>query len=808
MDQLVVLQEIYESFSKGGEGLHSIDTRSIEGKCSDQVSQLLEGSKQGKIDAALCSRLADCLQDTYEIKRLGDICKRAGLLELAIRCYEQALSKTGDKSVKAVLLNNLGQVYGQFGDLGRAVAYYKKAVRRFECVNDRSGLAHVQGNLGSAYRRAHEWDKAIEHCYKSLNAFEEQGDKLGAAQMTGSLGRVYAEMGEVDLAARYFEKSLKDFQKLGDRRSEAWVLNRLGKVSAQRNLDSSVKYYNQSLSIFEDLGHEQSSGIVLANLGRSYLDKDEASLARDYLEQSLKLLRKETEPAYSNASAWLASTYCNLAKKHLEEARRSLSGRANSENGEAEGQLKLAAQYYSRGADRYRDLRETSQLPEISMVEWVAKLLSILAELQAEKRDEVAFKLAGEAISSLKEVSRSAGKEAEQIKAIQRTLSGMRAVWSLSQISKEPWKLAGSVALSIEHLMGGFRLPGETGVCIYNALKSLRDAIDAEQQRGDPFERLRASASSLRTAERRLQSENSDLGNDSAIGVGNAAALIERLISMGTGQGKAVPSNISELLNYRAHRNALLQIGWVLVRNALPAIDKTGYVYTWDESMNLVEAGSAAKRAGEPSAGQHQSGEPEAITMAQQTLSSDTVIEESDEDEEMDPIECISKPESMIEKNTIAEMDAGEALFADEPIVEVAPQGGSLVPVITGLVYSSSSGRIIEQLKERPKRIYRSDRFMPGPDVNASDGRESTLVDVVETQSQTPPTHTTVPQEPIGFGASWENPNFSAASTNTEKLYAFGNGLFTMYNAVKIVKVLVVAVLVLLAIDLVLYFWP
>ena len=62
MNQLVVLQEIYESFSKGGEGLSSIDPRSIDGSCSVQVAQLLEGSKQGKIDADLCSTLADCLQ--------------------------------------------------------------------------------------------------------------------------------------------------------------------------------------------------------------------------------------------------------------------------------------------------------------------------------------------------------------------------------------------------------------------------------------------------------------------------------------------------------------------------------------------------------------------------------------------------------------------------------------------------------------------------------------------------------------------------------------------------------------------------
>ena len=645
MNQLVVLQEIYESFSKGGEGLDTIDPRSIEGSCSVQVAQLLEGSKQGKIDADLCSTLADCLQDVYEVKRLGDICKKAGLLELAIRCYDRALSTTGDKGVKAVLLNNLGQVYAQYGDLGRAVAYYRKAVKRFECTGDRSGMAHVQGNLGSAYRRAHEWDKAIEYCYKSLRAFEELEDELGAAQMTGSLGRVYAEMGESELAARYFEKSLKAFQKLGDRRSEAWVLNRLGRSSADQSLDASIKYYNQSLSIFEDLGQSQGSGIVLSNLGRAYLDKGEASLARDCLERSLKILRKKTKPAYCNASAWLAAAYSFLAKENQGKANTTSSVVIEGDKKKDE-LLSLASQYYSRAADRYRDLIGTSrtELTDIGMAGGVAALLSILSELQAEHTDEEAVKIADRAISNLEEMARNDGKEPEQIEAVKRTLTGMREVWSQGLPNKEPWKLARSITGSIEYFMGGLSLRGEAGVCICDALRSFKCAIEEEQQRKNPSELLKASASLLRQAEKRFRSGSIDLGSESATWLGNAATLIDRLISAEADQFKTTNSNINELLNYRTHRKAILQIGWVLVVNALPAIDKTGYVYSWDESMNLVENRPA---------GQLQQG---SVSKAQQMQEkpipdSDTLLEDDAFDEvEGEPIiECISETDGMNE---------------------------------------------------------------------------------------------------------------------------------------------------------------
>lgn len=803
MDQLVVLQEIYESFSKGREGLTSIDPRSIEGNCSVQVARLLEGSNEGKVDADLCSTLADCLQDVYEVKRLGDICKKAGLLGLAIRCYDRALSTTGDKGVRAVLLNNLGQVYAQYGDLGRAVAYYRKAVKSFECIGDRSGMAHVLGNLGSAYRRAHEWDKAIEYCYKSLRAFDELEDELGAAQMTGSLGRVYAEMGESKLAARYFEKSLKAFQTLGDRRSEAWVFNRLGKVSADQSLDASIKYYNQSLSIFEDLGQGQSSGIVLSNLGRAYLDRNEASLARDCLERSLKILGKETKPAYYNASAWLAATYSILARENQEKANAARSARGIEGDHKNEELLGLASQYYSRAADRYRDIVSTSgiELTDISMAGGVAFLLSILAGLQAEHTDEESVKIADSAISNLEEMARNDSKDLEQIEAIKKTLTGMRGVWSQGLPNREPWKLASSIADSIECLMGGASLPGEAGVYIRDALMRLKCAIEEEQQRKNPTEHLKATASLLRQTEKILRSDCDGHGFESATRLENAATPIERLISAQADQFKTT-NNINELLNYRTHRKAILQIGWMLVMNALPALDRTGYIYSWDESMNLVEN----RPAGQP--------QQVAASKARQMLKvpildSDALLEDDvfDEVDGSPIVECTSGPNVMSKRVTFFEGGAERALFADGPVVEVIPDGGCLVPTMSHLVYPPRDARVLVQRREETGRGNEAYRFEPGSDATSLEGRDSKSADVIDHSSSAARDHLREPEEPVRVGAAWESPNFSASPTtgNAERRYAFGNGLFTRSNAINLVKVLGVVVLALLAIDVILY---
>ena len=78
---------------------------------------------------------------------------------------------------------------------------------------------------------------------------------------------------------------------------------------------------------------------------------------------------------------------------------------------------------------------------------------------------------------------------------------------------------------------------------------------------------------------------------------------------------------------------------------------------------------------------------------------------------------------------------------------------------------------------------------------------------MIDSRSNTVRGHLTELKESDRVGTAWESPNFSAspAMVNAERRYAFGNGLFTRSNVVNLVKALAVIVLVLLAIDVMLY---
>lgn len=574
MDQLVVLQEIFTSFSKGGNGLKKIDSKTIEGSCSELISKLLESCRKGRIDEDACRELSEKLHDVYELKRLGDICRRAGLQSLAIDSYNRALSLCRDPVLRPVLQNNLGQAHVCQGDLAKAAFYYQKAADCFSREGDHIGLAHVLGNLGSAYRRSGEWDKAIEQCYRSLKTFEEKGEDLGIAQMTGSIGRIYADMGERDLAARYFERSLADFQRLGDKRSAAWVLDRLGRIAGQRNeWDKALGYLHSSFSLFEELGESQSQGIVLSNLGRIYLQMEQATAAREPLERAVLLISRQIKPNYQNALYCLAKTYSSLANSCLQEA-------SSSEP------WKEASRLFVQSADRYQELASILDdgQSEIKVAAAVARSQSYLARLCAQVPDEEALILAEKAQASL-EIAAANAKDSGKagILGLQRIIAAMKEARSIGPLANEPLMQTRALTNASEHLMGAAKelVSEEAGVLLCQALKNINAAMVGPGSGRDPAEKLQAAAAALRQAEGHFAAAENDGKEISAKEIAEVAEILER-----------PAANVSEQC-----QKALLLIAGAMASNSLSKIDDSNSMLLWDDSLRLlpmIENGESA----------------------------------------------------------------------------------------------------------------------------------------------------------------------------------------------------------------------
>lgn len=593
MDQLVVLQEIHESFFKGGDGLKKIDNCAIEGCCPKLVGKLLDGSRKGRIDERICRELSENLQDVYEVKRLGDICRRAGQPAIAADTYKRALSICDDSVLRPVLQNNLGQAHAIQGDLAKAEFYYKQAAEIFKTEGDQTGLAHVLGNLGSAYRQNGMWNSAIEHSYQSLKTFEEAGDDLGIAQMTGSIGRIYADMGENDLAARYFEKSLSDFQKLGDRKSAAWVLDRLGRIARERmDWDEALSYFQSSVSIFEEMGECSSLGVALSNLGRTFLQMNEPFAAREPLERSVLLVSRQARPDYQNALYSLARTYASLAEDSLQQAE------AREENRDASGeqQRREASRLFALAADRYQDIASTLDEgnDEIQMKSLLAKSQAYLCQISNQASDARSLVLVDKAMKSLDSARANAKDDKKaMILELQRTLFAMKEIYSLGSLSEDEMPKSRAITNSTEYLLGAANglESEEIAEFLYRALKSINAGIEAERSGKDPAERFQAAASELQSSKKYFAISGTEKARRSAELIEKAAAILRRSASK---SGEEIQEDECEKSGRPAasgdERSAILAIAGALAAHLLERIEEDRETLEWDEDLRLSPA--------------------------------------------------------------------------------------------------------------------------------------------------------------------------------------------------------------------------
>ena len=787
MDQLVVLQEIYESFSKGGDGLQEIDSKAIEGCCPELIGKLLEGSKKSRIDEDVCRKLSLDLQDIYEIKRLGDISRRAGMPGLAISTYNRALSLCRDQVLRPVLQNNLGQAYARQGDLARAAFYYQKSASSFSKAGDLTGFAHVLGNLGSAYRRNGEWEKAIEHCYRSLKTFEEKSDDLGIAQMTGSLGRIYADMGERELAARYFERSLKDFQKQGDKRSAAWVLDRMGRIASETlDRDKALGCYNQSLSLFEQQGQSQSQGVVLSNLGRMHLEMGETTAARESLEKAILLIGRNMQPNYMNTLSCLAATYSITAKNCLKEAELSYEpGRGSSQSHRME-----ASRQFARASDRFLELASALPdiQPEIKVAASMARSRSYLAKLSGDASDEEAVTLAEKAMSSLETAATNAtDSKKTKIQSLQMTIAGMKEARSIKLLGSEPWRLIKAVTIAGENLMEGAVdcLSGDTNICLATGLGNFVASLEAERSRIDPSERLYAAASNFRSAGKHFLAAEKGQNEGAARKLCEAAGILEGQASR---EGHIQDEMRHSQLSFGPERDALLLIAEVMIDSLLEEIDDGSTIFTWDEALNLV-----------PEVGKFVGAEKIEIDELEAESNPEPIAENDLPDLEISPERSVARGLILADGT----LEASEGFVSEI----VSPEEGWLVPVSASLPcksydriflppkYQQFSGATSITMKPEMEIVGRDEDRIEGPTDEPVDkpieefsyrGRNT------ESQETKLESTDTVAREAI--------PEPEDSSTEAQE------GPFSRTRAVLLLKALTVLVVMLLAIEAILYF--
>ena len=211
----------------------------------------------------------------------------------AIVKYEEALKlyrETGDRASEAIVLNNIGLVYSEFGEKQKAREYYSQSLPLSRAAGSRAQEAITLNNMGLVYSELGEKLKALEYYSQSLPLSRATGDRSGEAVTLNNIGLVYSDLGEKQKAREYYSQSLPLSRAVGSRSLEAATLTSIGSVyNDLGEKQKALEYYSQSLPLSRAVGNRSLEAATLNNIGNVYSTLGEQQKALEYYSQSLPL---------------------------------------------------------------------------------------------------------------------------------------------------------------------------------------------------------------------------------------------------------------------------------------------------------------------------------------------------------------------------------------------------------------------------------------------------------------------------------------------------------------------------------------
>jgi len=265
--------------------------------------------------------LADATTEAELLNKLGIVKWNLGQLDDAFEVHERAIAV-------ATQAEHQGQAaYGRFlrgnvllvkGDLKRAREHYRQAITEAR-PEDTLLAARAWNNLGEVYRIQGEWDQA-PHCYERclevlqlVSAEESLAAKAIAAKAYGNMGIIFRRQGQFETALEYYRKDLELKEQLGDIPGRARTLVNLGNAySDMGDLQAALEAHRSAAQVFQQIGDLRTLLSVYNNLGDLYQELGSLDRALGFYEQAVGCGKQVGTPLN------LGESYVGLATCYLD----------------------------------------------------------------------------------------------------------------------------------------------------------------------------------------------------------------------------------------------------------------------------------------------------------------------------------------------------------------------------------------------------------------------------------------------------------------------------------------------------------
>jgi tetratricopeptide (TPR) repeat protein len=235
-------------------------------------------------DTALRLRLLHDLGSTLHV--LGALEESLPILaEMAELAWRRGnLAKSG------VAFNKLGRTARSLGRYDEAVAHLDHALRLFETVDDRVGVAMTLDDLGRVDWLRGDYDAAHARYVRALELRRESGQRRAVATSLHHLGTLLVHRGEFREALTNFREALELLREVGDLRGISETLNAIGVILLERGeAESALKLWREALDSAEKAGDRVQQATVLDNLGELALGAGRLDEAAEALQRAIEI---------------------------------------------------------------------------------------------------------------------------------------------------------------------------------------------------------------------------------------------------------------------------------------------------------------------------------------------------------------------------------------------------------------------------------------------------------------------------------------------------------------------------------------
>ncbi|MBS4164939.1 Uncharacterized protein PRO82_002281 [Candidatus Protochlamydia amoebophila] len=232
---------------------------------------------------------------------LAEIYTRIGNNEEVIRCYQDALKLTEEKSEQALIYSGIGEAYASAQQYKEAKEAYGQALEILSQVNNPFFAIMVHERLATFFKDFGRYEKVIYHAEKILELIQHpsvQVDELQAQESKfgalTTLGNIYSTIGD---HARQIDYRM---QAVNFAEETKVHLNHLGIAYAnlgsaycdEKNYSEGIKYYHKASEILKG---DPNRAKFLKNFGQIISSSGRFSEAIEYYKEANKIGNQETK---------------------------------------------------------------------------------------------------------------------------------------------------------------------------------------------------------------------------------------------------------------------------------------------------------------------------------------------------------------------------------------------------------------------------------------------------------------------------------------------------------------------------------